>query len=304
MMAALDDGIQGNSATGLLPITRVAFVVLLSLSLLSGISLFVLTTRTADFFAWTIGVPLTAAFMGAGYWAALPTFVLSLRSRHWQHVRILLVAILVFTVFIAVATLRNLGSFHLATGPVLARAGAWLWLAVYLIAPPLIAVSIVLQERAGGRREYAIRRPVLGWVKAALLAQGVVMTVVGLGLTFLPGQFAAIWPWTVPPLSAQAIAAWLLSIAAASWWGLRDRDWQRIRIAIPFYLIFYVLQLIGVFRFRQSLTPDTLHATAYVVVLVLAFVLTALAAWSQEMAGRRLASPGHLPMTSESPASR
>src|SRR5215469_12802383 len=41
------------------------------LVLLAGIQLFVFTGRTDDFFAFTIGNPLSALFLGAGYWASV-----------------------------------------------------------------------------------------------------------------------------------------------------------------------------------------------------------------------------------------
>src|SRR5215472_368531 len=41
------------------------------LVLLAGIQLFAFTGRTGHFFAWTIANPLSAAFLGAAYWAAV-----------------------------------------------------------------------------------------------------------------------------------------------------------------------------------------------------------------------------------------
>jgi hypothetical protein len=58
----------------LLPITRLSFLFSIFLATVAGIQLYVLSTRTADFFAWTIGVPLTAAFLGAFFWANTPGF--------------------------------------------------------------------------------------------------------------------------------------------------------------------------------------------------------------------------------------
>lgn len=39
------------------------------LAFIAGLQLFVLSEQTSHFFAWTIDVPLTAAFLGAIYWA-------------------------------------------------------------------------------------------------------------------------------------------------------------------------------------------------------------------------------------------
>src|SRR5712691_4655031 len=54
-----------------IPLMRVALYVGSFLVFLAGIQLFVLTTRTDHYFAWTIANPFTAAFLGAFYWTAI-----------------------------------------------------------------------------------------------------------------------------------------------------------------------------------------------------------------------------------------
>jgi hypothetical protein len=44
--------------------------VLTALTFFAGTQLFVLSDHTDRFFSWTIEPPLTAAFLGAAYWAA------------------------------------------------------------------------------------------------------------------------------------------------------------------------------------------------------------------------------------------
>jgi hypothetical protein len=39
------------------------------LALLAGIQLYILTDYTDQYFAWTIAQPLSATFLGTGYWA-------------------------------------------------------------------------------------------------------------------------------------------------------------------------------------------------------------------------------------------
>jgi hypothetical protein len=246
------------------------------------VSLYIFSTRTEEFFSWTIRAPLTAAFMGAGYWAALPTFVMALRSREWQYVRILVVVTFVFAAFAAIVTLRDIGSFHLGTGPLFARVTAWVWLVVYIVLPVVMLASVVIQERAGGSAEYAIRHPLLGWVRAALLVQAIIATGIGVGLVFASSRLAGVWPWPLAALPAGAIGGWILSFAAGSWWALRDSDWSRIRLTIPFYLLFYVLLLIAAARFWDTLTGDAARRWIYVGVLLAAFVMTAFAAVLQE----------------------
>jgi hypothetical protein len=153
----------------ILPITRLAFLLSILLATVAGIQLYVLSTRTADFFAWTIGVPITAAFLGAFFWANTPGFGLAIRVGDWPQVRILIVAELALLVFMAIATLRHLDIFHLDNGGVPARFAAWGWILVYVGLPWVLIVSFILQERAGGARAYSVRHPLLGWVRLYFL---------------------------------------------------------------------------------------------------------------------------------------
>jgi hypothetical protein len=274
----------------LLPITRLSFILGILLATVAGIQLYVLSTRTADFFAWTIGVPLTAAFLGAFFWANTPSFGIALRVGEWPKVRILIVATLALTVFMAIATLRHLDIFHLDEGGFLARLAAWSWLVVYVGLPWLLLASFVRQERLGGSRAYSVEDPLLGWVRVFFFVQALGTTVLGIGLSFAPGTFAELWPWTLPALPAGAVGAWLLAFAAASWWVLREGDWQRVRIAIPGYLALCALLLVAVLRFRGGLV-DGAETSIYVGTLVALFVLTAVAGWRQET-GRGVSDVG------------
>lgn len=250
---------------------------------LGGLSLFIFARRTDDFFAWTIAAPLTASFMGAAYWAALPTFALAFLSREWQRVRILFVSTLFFSLPVFLITFDHLDTFHLDDGPFLAQLAAWIWLIAYVAIPGIMLASLIVQERASAGREYAIGDPLDPLVRAGLLLQAVILTTLGVALFFFPSQFRDVWPWPVTPLAAGAVAAWIFSFGAGSFWALRDGDWRRIRITIPFYVLFYALLLIAAVRFWDTFS-DADRRAAYVVALAAAILLTLLAAWRQESA--------------------
>src|SRR5438552_4484959 len=80
------------------PLMRVALGVGAFLVFLAGVQLFVLTNRTEHWFAWTIAVPLTAAFLGAFYWTAIPLAALSATRRHWADARVAIPGVFVFLV--------------------------------------------------------------------------------------------------------------------------------------------------------------------------------------------------------------
>src|SRR3954468_21309351 len=104
-----------------------AFVGLTSLAVLA---LLVSPGTANQDFAWSIHMPLTAAFLGAAYAAGCLLSVLSLRQRTWREIRVPLHTVAAFTTLTLVATLIHTHRLHLLDGGVPARAAAWLWLAV------------------------------------------------------------------------------------------------------------------------------------------------------------------------------
>jgi hypothetical protein len=73
--------------------------------------LFVLTEHTERYVAWSVDQPLTAAFLGAGYWASA---VLELGSAcHDESARLAMPAVLLFTTITLAVTLIHLSRVHL-----------------------------------------------------------------------------------------------------------------------------------------------------------------------------------------------
>src|SRR5205823_14649674 len=137
---------------------------------IAGVQLFVLSTRTDNSFAWTIKVPLTAAFLGAGYWGSFPMITWSLRVREWQRVRIVVILALVLTTFTLIATLWRLDQFHLGVGSTGGRIAGWAWLVVYVTIPILLVAAFIRQERAEGSREYVVEEPLNPLLRALMFS--------------------------------------------------------------------------------------------------------------------------------------
>jgi len=60
----------------------------LPLLFIAGVQLFILSENTNMYFAWTVVLPFTAAFMGAGYWAALAHAFALMRNASWERTRV------------------------------------------------------------------------------------------------------------------------------------------------------------------------------------------------------------------------
>jgi hypothetical protein len=233
--------------------------------LIAGFQLFVLSARTEDFFAWTIDPPLTAAFLGAGYWSSAILELGSARRREWSGARLAMPTVLFFTTLTLVLSLIHIDRFH--TDSVFGIA----WLVVYAMFPVAMATILVVQTRARGRD--APRRSTLPhWVRLALGLQATFLLVFGAVLYVAPVDAAPLWPWPLTPLTGRAIGAWLLGTGFIAAHVVIENARERVDIAMLSYAAFGVLQVVAVARYWDTPEWSGLGAAAY-----LAFLATMIA---------------------------
>ena len=214
--------------------TRGVLVAFTALTLLATNQLVVLADHTDRFFAWTIMLRSTSAFLGAAYAAGFVLSVLALRQRRWRDVRVALLTVTVFTALTLIPTLLHLHRLHLMEHDLMARTAAWFWLGIYIVIPVACLSVVIRQYRPPADRSASADRCPAG--SAGLLAiQGVAMFLAG-GALFLGGATEhhhlppgamSFWPWTLTPLSAQVIGAWLLALAVAAALVIWERDLAR-----------------------------------------------------------------------------
>lgn len=236
------------------------------LVLVQGSILLAAHNDTARYFSWTIAVPVTAAFLGAGYLAAAVLESLAARQSSWQRARIAVPGVLTFTTLTLVVTLVHLGKFHLGAASVLTRTLTWGWLAIYVGVPPVLAYLWWRQAQAArGTTAPDTRLPPL--VRAVLGVQGAVMLAFGVALLAAPVQVARLWPWPLTALTGRAVGAWLVGlgvIAAQSWHA--DRR-EVVAIAFPAIIVYAALQLAVLAGFARSMHWDQASAWCYLVFL-------------------------------------
>jgi len=237
------------------------------LVLLAGFQLFVFTGRTGTFFAWTIANPLAAAFLGGGYWASVLIEALAGRQAVWANARIAVPTVFVFTVLTLAASLMHLGQFHLgrqfAAGT---RIVTWAWLAVYVLVPLLMLIVVAVQARTPGA-DPPRSAPLPSWLLATLAVQAIVLLGFGAALFAVPGQAAALWPWKLTPLVAQATGAWLISLGVAAGHSLLERDGRRLRPAALGYILLALLQAIALARYPHQFAWGSTSGRVYLVFL-------------------------------------
>ena len=246
---------------------RIVLTIAGGLVFLAGLQLFVFPERTDEFFAWTIDVPLTAAFLGAGYWASVALEWLAARERLWSNARIAGPSVFVFTLLTLIATIVHLDLFHLDSSIDLStRMVTWAWIAIYVSVPVFLAVLFVRQIRMSGDdppRVSSVPKP-MGFV---LAIHAILLPALGAYLFLAPENAVSLWPWPLTPLTGRAVGAWVFSLGLAAAHALWENDLRRIRAAAVGYAAVGVLQGIALVRFPDSVSWGEPQAIVYVAVL-------------------------------------
>jgi hypothetical protein len=264
-------------ATPVLPFTRAVFLLGMTLTAGTGVALFAMPSRTADYWAWTIRAAPSVAFFGAAYVGAAVSLGLAARTREWQLTRVVAVVAVTLTSLVLIVTLSNLAPFAFGEGGV-TEAVAWFWLAVYVALPPLALTAFVIQERTGGSREYGVELAALGATRLVLGGAGALLGAVGIGLLAGWTWLETHWPWPLPGLPAGIVGAWLCTYAAGFlWFALRERDWRRVRIGVLPLAIAIALDLAATGRLQDDFDGDAPTAVYLAALSALLVVLGAAA---------------------------
>lgn len=271
---------------GVLVATRRVLVAFAVLTLLATNQLLVVGAFTDRFFAWTISVRPSSAFLGAAYAAGFVLAVLALRRDRWRDVRVALVTVTVFTVLTLVPTLIHLHKFHLMGGGLPARLAAWVWLGIYLVIP-LACLVVVIRQQLQPRGRIEIRRSMPRWLTSVLAVQGGTLFVVG-GVLFLggakvhhfPDGAMSFWPWRLTPLSASVIGAWLLALSVAAGLVILEGNLNRLLVPAATYTAFGLFQLLVALRYWTQFTPGYPWGWAYVALLVSIAATGAYGCWA------------------------
>jgi hypothetical protein len=233
-----------------------------------GIPLFLLSGQTERYFAWTISVPLTAAFLGGGYWSSFFIEFVASRERAWANSRVAVPAVFVFTFLTLVATLIHIDLFHLGSSFAgITQIGTWTWMAVYVSVPLLLAALWIIQLRQPGG-DPPRRSPMSGRVRLAIYLLTTGMLAVGAALFVAPLVAGVLWPWELTPLTGRAVGAWLIGLGVAAAHAAWERDWRRVLPASAMFAVFGVLELVVLVRFLGEVAWSGAQAWVYLLFLL------------------------------------
>ena len=235
------------------------------LTFVAGIQLYVLTEQTDRYFAWTIAVPLTAAFLGANYLASVLLAALAARKKWWAQARTTLPSVLVFTTMLLVATMLHHDKFHWNT------AFGWAWLLVYVAVPPLL-LYLMIRQCFGPGEKLPRKRPLPSWLRWLLLLEGLYMVALGAWMFWRPMEASLYWPWKLTPLTARAVASWLCGIGVSAIQIPLENDWDRIGPALIAYTLIGALQIVALIRFPGDFVWASLSGFYYLAFIANIFI--------------------------------
>jgi hypothetical protein len=249
---------------------------------LLALPLFFFAASTRTSFAWTILPPLTAAILGANYFASAALAVFASRETLWANGRVSVTAAVVFAPVITTATYLHLSLFHThASGFTLVV--TWFWLIAYALYPVQLVVVLARQLRMPGT-DPPRTAPLPTWVRTTLFAHATVLLPVGVLMFVSQGTIKHALPWDLTPLSSQVLAGWVLAFGAVALHAFLENDLARVRVALWTYPVMAALHVVAVLRYGDVLVWARPGAWIYVAYLASSFALGAY--------GLRAAMPG------------
>jgi hypothetical protein len=250
----------------------VLYVLVLPLLFIAGIQLFVLSAQTETYFAWTFAAPIAAAFMGAGYWAAMFHAYSGANSRRWEFVRSSLPAALTATAMLTITTFLHLDKFHLNSPLFITRFVTWVWIAVYVFVPPILAIAWITQARLPGANVKG-QKPLPAWMRGSFAILAAFALLSGIGLFLAPAAMSTLWPWTVPPLAARAMSSWLCAFGAACTTLAFENDIKNGAGTSSSLFVFCILELIVVARYASAINWAKPLTIPYMIFLLLGVLI-------------------------------
>ena len=264
---------ENTNTQGVTSYTRLFLMALvLPLLFIAGVQLFVLSEQTETYFAWTFASPISAAFLGGGYWAAMLHAYRGVNARSWAFVRSSWLASITATTLLAITTYLHIDKFHLGSPLFITRFVTWVWIAIYIFTPPALTIIGIMQTRISDPNSKG-QDPLPIWMKAGFGLLAAFALLSGLGLFITPANMTATWPWAVTPLAARTVGSWMAAFGVACATLLYENDFRHGNGTCSSLFAFCILQLIVFARYTSAIDWSKPLAIGYLLFLFLGLIV-------------------------------
>ena len=261
----------------MLTTTKVTALVIIPVLCTAFVILFFFPGRTEELWAWTMRPDMTPINMGAGYLGGAWFFTRVATNRHPGRVAGGLGAATAFTALLGLGTFIHWDKFNHD------HVSFWAWLFLYVASPVLLPILAVANWRAGRAEDAAAGRDpadepqIPAWARTFLAIVGVLSVLAAITWFAMPSVAVERWPWTLTPLTARSLSAYIAFTGLFLLTPLLDRRWTSVRIGVEAVTIGLVMTGIGALRASDDFTgPDSSVIGFAVALVVLLGVLLAL----------------------------
>jgi len=253
----------------------------LILLFVAGVQLFVLSEHTDVYFSWTIASPFTAAFLGAGYWAALFAIYFVSRDATWASARTSALPSALATTLMGITSFIYFDKFSWNSPHAITVFLTWVWFLVYIFGPLFLIAAWIIQLRAP-RGDSSGSRPLPAWTRGGFFVLAVLFLLTGIGLFAAPETFASFWPWKIGAFAGRAISAWLVAYGSACGLVAMENDCLAGAGTMWSLAAFSVLQFIVIARYPATLNWSSPLAWGYALLLLIGLIANLGGLWKNK----------------------
>lgn len=201
---------------------------------------------TESNFAWPVQPVVTAALFGAIYFSALLLMIAGVFTKIWEYVRVVVLPSAAFTAVMLVPTFLHWDRFSIGS------ISFALWLASYVLPPPIFIGCYLWQQRRSQAIGVGITQPLPTVARAFLFSNGAALTVFAILVMLVPSILQTIAPFAFTPLTARALAGFIVLAALLQLSMAFENDWPRAKVATAMLVPLPIVALFQLVRFGDS----------------------------------------------------